>query len=82
VINGHAITYSPYYSYNNAVVDNKISDVLWANYQNCYLSGNTGATELYKVTRTTGTSPDEVIYKFIDAGKGGSAPRNLRIRSN
>jgi hypothetical protein len=82
VINGHAITFSPYYSYNNAVVDNKISDVLWANYQYCYLSGNDGTTKFYKVTRITEASLDRIFDKFLDDGKSTSSPRNLRIISN
>jgi hypothetical protein len=86
MINGHANTYRPYYSYGNVVVDNKISDVLWANYQYFSLSGNTGKTEFYNVTRTTETSPDGILQKIIDADKGAdkgiSAPKSLRAYRN
>jgi len=76
VIWGHANTYSPYYNYGNAVVDNKISDVLWANYQYYYSSGNTGTTKLYHVTPIDKNSLD------LDDGKVIDPPSGLQIVIN
>jgi hypothetical protein len=83
VINGHANTYSPYYTYGNAVIDNKISDVLWASYQYRYKSGNSGGILDYShVNELESTAIDWPFDKLIDAGKGMDPPSNLRIRSN
>lgn len=49
VIKGHTNTYARYHTYGNSVVDNEVSDRIWANDQYLHSSGNTGTTEFYRV---------------------------------
>jgi hypothetical protein len=78
VMKGHANTYSSYNSYGNAVINNKISDRLWANRQYFYSSGNSGTTEFYDTTRIDENPFDPEDAKRIDI----EAPRGLKVSRN
>jgi hypothetical protein len=79
VMKGHKNTYSPYYSYGNSVIDNKLRVATRAVYQYLIFSRNTGTTEFHHVNiidKDEGSIGQPSKHQTIEP------PQGLRILSN